>query len=157
MYSNTPCVGFVTFFAEFEDSYTLLDVYNISEKLQLAHAHYEASTMRPPSHSRPQPPPAALTRSSHYSSKAKSMHLVAPILPSCNYWSNPIHKANECNIPSEDIFCDYYGKKDIKKLFILPSSSTGATLIITTKSANIFRCPSTKSQGTSAFHSGFPH
>jgi hypothetical protein len=36
-------------FAEFGDSYTLLDVYNISEKLELAHAHYEASTMRPPS------------------------------------------------------------------------------------------------------------
>jgi len=33
-------------FAEFGDSYTLLDVYNISEKLELAHAHYEASTMR---------------------------------------------------------------------------------------------------------------
>jgi len=27
-------------FAEFGDSYTLLDVYNISEKLELAHAHY---------------------------------------------------------------------------------------------------------------------
>jgi hypothetical protein len=30
-------------FAEFGDSYTLLDVYNISKKLKLAHAHYEAS------------------------------------------------------------------------------------------------------------------
>jgi hypothetical protein len=30
-------------FAKFRDSYTLLDVYNISEKLELAHAHYEAS------------------------------------------------------------------------------------------------------------------
>jgi hypothetical protein len=29
-------------FIEFGDSYTLLDVYNISEKLELAHAHYEA-------------------------------------------------------------------------------------------------------------------
>jgi hypothetical protein len=34
-------------FAEFGDSYTLLDVYNISKELELAHAHYEASTMRP--------------------------------------------------------------------------------------------------------------
>ncbi len=33
-------------FAKFEDSYTLLDVYNIFEKLELAHAHYEASTMK---------------------------------------------------------------------------------------------------------------
>jgi len=40
-------------FAEFGDSYILLDVYDISEKLELAHAHYEASTMRPPSRSRP--------------------------------------------------------------------------------------------------------
>jgi hypothetical protein len=40
-------------FGEFEDSYTLLDVYSISKKLELAHAHYQASTMRPPSRSRP--------------------------------------------------------------------------------------------------------
>jgi hypothetical protein len=39
------------------------------------------------------------------------MHFVAPILPSCNYYGNPAHKASECNIPSEDLFCDYYGKK----------------------------------------------
>jgi hypothetical protein len=69
-------------FTKFGDSYTLLHVYNISEKLELAHAHYEANTMRPPSHSRPQPPPAALTRSSHSSSRAKAVHLVTPILPS---------------------------------------------------------------------------
>jgi hypothetical protein len=29
-----------TFFAKFGDSYILLDVYNIFEKLELAHAHY---------------------------------------------------------------------------------------------------------------------
>jgi len=40
-------------FAKFGDSYTLLDVYNIFEKLELTHAHYEASIMKPPSHSRP--------------------------------------------------------------------------------------------------------
>ncbi len=40
-------------FTKFGDLYTLLDLYNISEKLKLAHAHYEANTMRPPSHSRP--------------------------------------------------------------------------------------------------------
>jgi len=40
-------------FVEFGDSYTLVDVYNIFEKLELAHAHYEASTMRLPSRSRP--------------------------------------------------------------------------------------------------------
>jgi intein/homing endonuclease len=40
-------------FAEFGVSYTLLDVYNNFEKLELVHAHYEISTIRPPSHSRP--------------------------------------------------------------------------------------------------------
>jgi hypothetical protein len=40
-------------FAEFRYLYTLLNVYNISEKLELTHAHYEANTMKPPSHSRP--------------------------------------------------------------------------------------------------------
>jgi hypothetical protein len=49
-------------FVEFGDSYTLLDVYNISEKLELAHAHYEVSIMRLPSHSKPQLPPAAPTK-----------------------------------------------------------------------------------------------
>jgi hypothetical protein len=102
-------------FAEFRDSYTLLDVYNISEKLELAHAHYEASTMRPPSRSRPQPTPAAPTRSSHSSSRTKAVHSATPILPSCNYCGNPAHKVNECNIPSEDLFCDYCGKEGHQK------------------------------------------
>jgi hypothetical protein len=33
---------------------------------------------------------------------------------------------------------------------------TEVILITTTKSTNIFRCPLTKNQGTSAFHSSFP-
>ncbi len=99
------------FFAEFGDSYTLLYVYNIFEKLELAHAHYEASTMKPPSRSRPQLPPTAPTRSSQSFLRAKAMHLVAPILPSCNYCGKTIHKANECNNPSKDLFCDYCGKE----------------------------------------------
>ncbi len=102
-------------FAEFGDSYILLDVYNIFEKLELVHAHYEASTMRLPSCSRPQPPPTTLTRSSHFSSRAKAMHSAAPILPFCNYFSNPTHKTNECNIHSKDFFCDYCGKKGHQK------------------------------------------
>jgi hypothetical protein len=40
-------------FVEFGNAYTLLNVYNIYENLELAHAHYEANTMRPPSCSRP--------------------------------------------------------------------------------------------------------
>jgi hypothetical protein len=103
-------------FAEFGDSYTLLNVYNISKKLELAHAHYETSTMRPPSCSRPQPPSTTPSKSSHSSSRPKAVHLVAPILPSCNYCGNPTHKANECNIPFEDIFCDYCGKEGYLKI-----------------------------------------
>jgi hypothetical protein len=38
------------------------------------------------------------------------MHSATPILPSCNYYGNPAHKANECNIPSEDFVYDYCGK-----------------------------------------------
>ncbi len=111
--------GTLTFhaiFIEFRDLYTLLDVYNIFEKLELAHAHYEANTMKPPSRLTPQPPLAAPTRSSHSSSKAKVMHSAGPILPSCNYCGNPTHKASECNIPSEDLFCDYCGKKGHQKV-----------------------------------------
>jgi hypothetical protein len=98
-------------FAEFGNSYTLLDVYNIFEKLKLVHAHYEASTMRLPSRSRPHLPPTAPTRSSHFSSRAKVMHLAAPILPFCNYCGNHTHKVNECNIPSDDFILFYCGKE----------------------------------------------
>ncbi len=96
-------------FVEFEDLYTLLDVFNISEKLELVHAHHEASTT--PSRSRPKPPQVAPTRSSHSYWRAKVVHLAAPILPSCNYRGNPAHKVSECNIPSENLFCDYCGKE----------------------------------------------
>jgi len=43
------------------------------------------------------------------------MHSTTPILPSCNYCGNPTHKASECNILSEDLFCDYYGKEGHKE------------------------------------------
>ncbi len=66
--------------------------------------------MRPPSHSRPQPPPTTPTRSSH-SLRVKAMHLATPNLPFCNYCGNPAHKASECNILFEDLFCDYYAKE----------------------------------------------
>jgi hypothetical protein len=99
------------FFAKFGDSYTLLDVYNISKKLKLVHAHYETSIMKPPSCLRPQPPPVAPIRSSHSFSKAKAVHSTTPILPSCNYYVNFAHKASEFNNPSKDLFGDYCGKE----------------------------------------------
>ncbi len=98
-------------FAKFKDLYTLLDVYNIFKKLELVHAHYEVNTMKPPSHSRPQPPPTIPTRSSHSSSRVKAVHSATPMLPSYNYCGNPTHKASECNIPSDDLFFYYCGKK----------------------------------------------
>jgi hypothetical protein len=98
-------------FAKFGDVYTLLEVYNIFEKLELAHAHYEASIMRPPSHSKFQPPPTMPTRSSHFSSRVKAVHSAAPNLPFYNYYGNHAHKASECNIHFEDFFCDYCGKE----------------------------------------------
>jgi len=67
--------------------------------------------MKPPSRSRSQPPLVTLTKSSHSSSRAKAVHSVAPILPSYNYYGNLAHKASECNIPSEDLFCNYCGKE----------------------------------------------
>jgi hypothetical protein len=83
------------FFKKFGDSYIFLDVYNISKKLELAHAHYEANTMKRPSRSKPQPPRTAPTKSSHSSSKAKVVHSTALILPFYNYCGNLAHKANE--------------------------------------------------------------
>jgi hypothetical protein len=112
------CVSFERIFAKFGDSYTLVDVYNISKKLELAHAQYEANTMRPPSHSRLEPPPTKLIKSSFSSSRAKTKHSTAPILPFYNYCGNLAHKANECNIPSKDFFMIIVKKKDIMKLFI---------------------------------------
>jgi hypothetical protein len=66
--------------------------------------------MRPQSRSRPQPTPAAPTRSLHSFSRTKAVHSATPILPSCNYCGNA-HKVSECNIPSDDLFCDYCGKE----------------------------------------------
>ncbi len=97
-------------------------MYNISKKLELAHAHYDANTMRPPSHSRPQPPPTTPIRSLDFSLKAKAMHSAAPILPSYNYCGNPTHRANECNIHLKTFFVIIVGKRDIRKLLVLPSS-----------------------------------
>jgi len=67
--------------------------------------------MKPPSRSRPQPTLVVPTGSSHSSLRIKAVHSVTPILPSCNYCGNLTHKVSECNIPSEDLFCDYCEKE----------------------------------------------
>ncbi len=143
-------------FVEFGNLYTLLDVYNISKKLEQVHAHYEASTMRPPSCLRLQPPPAAPTRSSHSSSRAKVLHSTPPILPSCNYYNNLTHKASEHSFGGYLLWLLWERGTSGSCLFC-QVPETEIILIITTKSTNIFCCPSTKSQGTLALHSSFPH
>jgi hypothetical protein len=106
-------------------------MYNILKKLELIHAHYEASTMRLPSRSRPQPPLVTPTRSSHFSSRAKTVHSATPILPSYNYYGNSAHKALRTKLVSATFlsrifFMIIMGNKDIKKLFVLPSSWNGS-------------------------------
>ncbi len=96
-------------------------MYKIFKKLELTHEHYEASTMKPPSCSRLQPPLATPTKSSHFSSRAKAVHLVAPILPSCNYYGNPAHKASATFLLRIS-FVIIMGKKDTMKLFVLLNS-----------------------------------
>jgi hypothetical protein len=55
------------------------------------------------------------TRSSHSFSRTKVVHSAAPILLFYNHYGNPTHKAKECNISSEDLFCDYCGKEGHQK------------------------------------------
>jgi hypothetical protein len=110
-------------FVEFGDSYTLLNVHNIFEKLELAHAHYEASTMKPSSRSRPEPPLTMPTKSSHSSSRTKAVHLATPILPFCNYYGNPFTKLMSATFLSRISLVIIVGKRDIRKLYVLPSFS----------------------------------
>ncbi len=39
------------------------------------------------------------------------MHSAAPILYFYNYYGNPAHKVNECNLPFKDLFYDYCEKE----------------------------------------------
>ncbi len=109
-------------FSNFGNSYTLLDVYNISKKLEFVHAHYEANIMRPPSRSRPQPPLIMLTRSSHFSSKVKVVHSVAPTYLLATIVSILPIKLMSATFLRRISFVIIMGKRDIRKLFVLPSS-----------------------------------
>ncbi len=113
------------FFAEFGDSYTLLDVYNISEKVELPHAHYEVITMRPPSCSRPQPAPFAPTRSSLLLQEPKRctyLHLSYLLVTTVAIL--PTKLVNATFLPRIS-FVTIVGKRDIKKVSILPSFWNG--------------------------------
>ncbi len=97
-------------------------MYNIYEKLELDHAHYEASIMRLSSRSRPQPSPVVSTKSSHSSSRAKAMHWLHPsYLLATTVAILPIKLMNETFLPRIS-FVIIMGKRDIMKLFVLPSS-----------------------------------
>jgi len=65
-------------FIEFKDSYTFWMCTTFLKSWNLL-----MHTMRPPSHSRPQSPPVAPSRSSHYSSRPKAVESTAFILTSC--------------------------------------------------------------------------
>jgi hypothetical protein len=55
-------------------------------------------------------------------------------------------------------FYDYCEKKGHQEaIYFCQVPKMGTTSITLAKFANIFRYPSTKSQGTSTFHLGFPH
>jgi hypothetical protein len=70
---------------------------------------------------------------------------------------NPAHKVSECNIPSKDIFCDYFGKKGHKKAVCFAKFPKRKELQLPRQILpTSFVAPSTKSQGTLTFHSGFP-
>jgi len=97
-------------------------VYNIFEKLELAHAHFEANIVKPPSRSRTQPPPTAPTKSSHSFSRAKAMHLLhSSYLFATIVAILPIKLMSAIFLPRIS-FVIIVGKKDIKKLFVLPNS-----------------------------------
>ncbi len=100
-------------------------MYNISEKLELAHAHYEASTMRPPSRSRPQPTQAAPTRSSHSSSRTKAVHMVHPSYLLATTMAILPTKLVSATFLLKISFVIIVEKRDIRKLFVLPSSQSG--------------------------------
>jgi len=109
-------------FAKFGNSYTLLDVYNISEKLELAHAHYEASTMRRPSRSRPQPTPAAPIRSSHFFQRLKRCTQLHPSYLLATIMAILLTKLMSATFLPRISYVIIVGKKDIKNLSILLSS-----------------------------------
>ncbi len=108
-------------FAKFGDSYILLDVYNISKKLELVHAHYEISTMKPPSRSRLQPPLVA----------PPDNHILLQRLKWCTWLHSSYLLANTMAIlPTKLVRGTFLsrifsviivGKRDIRKLFVLPS------------------------------------
>jgi hypothetical protein len=100
-------------------------VYKISERLELAHAHYEANTMRLPSRLRPQPPPTAPIKSSHSFSRVK---MIIGLHPS--YFLTTIMAILPIKLVNGTFFSRIYfmiivGKKDIRKLSILLSSRNG--------------------------------
>jgi len=113
------------FFTEFGESYTLLNVYNISKKLELAHAHYEANTMRPPHvqgfnlHQLRQPD-HHIFQGLKRCTWLHSSYLLATIMAIL-----PTKVMSATSLPRIS-FVIIVGKRDIMKLSILPSSWNGS-------------------------------
>jgi hypothetical protein len=113
-------------FIKFGNLHTLLDVYKIFEKLDLAHAHYATSTMRPPSCPRPRPPPATPTKSSHSSSGLKQCTWLHPSYLLATTIAILSTKLVSATFLSRIYFVIIVGKREIRKLFVLPSSRNGS-------------------------------
>jgi len=97
-------------------------VYNISEKLELAHAHYEASTMRPPSRSRPQPTPTAPIDHHILLQRLKRCIRLHPSYLLTTTMAILPTELVSATFLSRIFFVIIVGKKDIMKLFVLSSS-----------------------------------
>ncbi len=124
-YSNTPWVGFVMGFYRIWRFVHFVGCVQDFWKAGTGSCTLWNQYMRPPSHSRPHPPLAVPTIWSHFSSRAKAMHLASPILPYYNCYGLRTKLVNATFL-SRISFVIIVGKKDIMKLFILPSFRNGS-------------------------------
>ncbi len=83
-------------------------------------------TMRPPSRSKPQPTPAEPTRSSHFFSRVKAVHSATPIYLLVTTVAILPTKLMSATFLLKISFVIIVGKRDIRKLFVLPSSRNGS-------------------------------
>jgi hypothetical protein len=85
------------------------------------------------------------------------IHSIAPILPFCKYYGNPAHKTNSATFFPRISFVIIVEIGTLESCLFYQIPKMEANSITTAKSAIIFCYPLTKNQGTSTFHSSFPH
>ncbi len=85
------------------------------------------------------------------------MHSTTPILPSYNYYGNPTHKVNECNIPFKDLLLLLlWVRGTLGSYLFCQVPRTKATPINMTKFASIFCCLSPKTKAPQPSTQAFP-